>query len=75
MMYLNDYGSNKEFGEYGKRVHPANFCASMALIFVGPSRSDTSNLSRKGAFPMNITWNSWSDHNMGQHTKIQNTSS
>ena len=38
-----------------------NFGASMTLIFVGPSRSDTSNLSRKVAFSMTITWNSWSD--------------
>ena len=38
-----------------------NFGASMTLIFGGPSRSDTSNLSRKGAFSMTITWNSWSD--------------
>ena len=62
MLYLNDYGSNKEFGEFGRRVTNAvNFGASMTLIFVGPSRSDTSNLSRKGAFSMTITWNSWSD--------------
>ena len=38
-----------------------NFGVSMTLIFVEPSRSDTSNLSRKGAFSMTITWNSWSD--------------
>ena len=62
MLYLNDYGSNKEFGaiadEYTKAV---NFGTSMTLIFVGPFRSDTSNLSRKGAFSMTIMWNSWSD--------------
>ena len=62
VMYLNDYGSNKELGEFDRRVHqPVNFGASMTLIFVGPSRSDTSNLSRKGAFSMTIMWNSWSD--------------
>ena len=38
-----------------------NFGVSMTQIFVGPSRSDKSNLSRKGAFSMTITWNSWSD--------------
>ena len=38
-----------------------NFGATMTLIFVGPSRSDTSNLSRKGASSMTITWNNWSD--------------
>ena len=62
MMYLNDYGSNKEFGEFGRRVHHAvNFGTSVTLIFVRPSRSNTRNLSRKGAFSMTITWNSWSD--------------
>ena len=40
-------------------TNAVNFGASM--IFVGPSRSDTSNLSRKGAFSMTITWKSWSD--------------
>ena len=44
--------------EYNNAV---NFGASMTLIFVGPSRSDTSNLYRKGAFSMTIAWNSWSD--------------
>ena len=38
-----------------------NFGASMTLIFVVRSRSDTSNLSRKGAFSVTITWNNWSD--------------
>ena len=58
-MYLNDYRSNKEFGKFGRRVDNAvNFGASMTLIFVGPSRSDTSNLSRKDAFSVTITWNS-----------------
>ena len=42
-------------------TNAVNFDASMTLIFVGPSRSDTSNLSRKGAFSMTITWNNWSD--------------
>ena len=42
-------------------TNAANFGASMTQIFVGPSRSDTSNLSRKDAFSMTITWNSWSD--------------
>lgn len=42
-------------------TNAVNFSASMTQIFVGPSRSDTSNLSRKGALPMTITWNSWSD--------------
>ena len=42
-------------------TNTVNFCASMTLIFVAPSRSDTSNLSRKGAFSMTITWNRWSD--------------
>ena len=38
-----------------------NFGASMTPIFVAASRSDTSNLSRKGTFSMTITWYSWSD--------------
>ena len=38
-----------------------NFGALMTLIFFGPSRSDTSNLSRKGAFSRTIMWNSRSD--------------
>ena len=38
-------------------TNAVNFGASMTLIFVGPSRSDTSNLSRKGAFSMTIMWN------------------
>ena len=42
-------------------TNAVNFGASMAMIFVGPSKSDTSNLSRKGPFSMTITWNSWSD--------------
>ena len=42
-------------------TNAVNFGASMTLIFVGPSRSDTSNLSRKGTFSMTITWNSWGD--------------
>ena len=62
VLYLNDYGSNKEFGEFGRRVHQrCQFRRVMTLIFVGPSISDTRNLSRKGAFSMTITWNSWSD--------------
>ena len=44
-----------------KYTNAVNFGASMTLIFVGPSRSDRSNLSRKGAFSMTITWNGWSD--------------
>ena len=44
-----------------KYTNAVNFGASMTLIFGGPSRPDTSNLSRKGAFTMTITWNSWSD--------------
>ena len=42
-------------------TNTVNYGASMTLIFFGLSRSDTSNLSRKGAFSMTITWNSWSD--------------
>ena len=42
-------------------TNTVNFGALMTLIFVGPSRSDTSNLSSKGAFSMTITWNNWSD--------------
>ena len=42
-------------GEYTSAV---NFGVSMTLIFVGPSRSDTSNLSKKDTFSMTITWNS-----------------
>ena len=42
-------------------TNAVNFGASMTLIFVGPSRSDTSNLSRKGAFSMTITWTNRSD--------------
>ena len=62
VLYLNDYGSNKEFGEFGRRVHQrCQFRRVNDPDFVGPSRSDTSNLSRKGAFSMTITWNSWSD--------------
>ena len=62
MLYLNDYGSNREFREFGHEyTNAVNFGASMILIFVGPSRSDTSNLSRKGAFSMTITWNNSSD--------------
>ena len=36
-------------------TNTVNFDALMTLIFVGPSISDTSNLSRKGAFSMTIT--------------------
>ncbi len=42
-------------------TNAVNFSVSMTLIFVAPSRLDTSNLSRKGTFSMTITWNSWSD--------------
>ena len=62
VLYLNDYGSNKEFGEFGRQVHQrCQFWRVNDPDFFGPSRSDTSNLSRKGAFSMTITWNSWSD--------------
>ena len=42
-------------------TNAVNFGALMTLIFVGTSRSDTSNLSRKGAFSVTITCNIWSD--------------
>ena len=42
-------------------TNAVNFGASMTMIFVGPSRSNTRNLSRKSIFSMTITWNSWSD--------------
>ena len=62
MMYLNNSDPIKCSENFADEcTNAVNFGASMTLIFVGPSRSDTSNLSRKGALSMTIMWNSWSD--------------
>ena len=56
MLYLNDYDPIKSSENLAnKYTNTVNFGASMTLIFVGPSRSDTSKLSRKGAISMTIT--------------------